>query len=168
MNENIDVKSGTIKRIGGYLHKVIPIADKSGEIISYALKPMMVEFKPRDVIQVIIGSSLIAVPVSLSEEAWTLAETLPNFNLGLISLLSFSITSLFVYYNFYRNNLKGNVFQFVYRVIGTYLISFAVAALMLTIIQKCPWETDHVLAIKRTIIVAFPATFSGTLSDTIK
>jgi len=41
-------------------------------------------------------------------------------------------------------------------------------ALILTIIQKCPWEADAVLAIKRVIIVSFPATMSGTLSDTIK
>ncbi len=47
MEENINTKPSVVKRIGGYLHRVVPIADKSGEIISYALKPFMVEFKPR-------------------------------------------------------------------------------------------------------------------------
>jgi hypothetical protein len=53
-------------------------------------------------------------------------------------------------------------------VFATYLISFAVVAAFLTLIQKCPWETDYILAIKRVIIVSFPAAMSGTLSDTIK
>ncbi len=44
----------------------------------------------------------------------------------------------------------------------------AVVALLLTIIQKCPWGVDNLLAIKRVIIVSFPAAMSGTLSDMIR
>ncbi|TYA71582.1 DUF2391 family protein [Seonamhaeicola marinus] len=168
MEEKIDIKQGTIKRIGGYLHRVIPIADKSGEIISYALKPLMVEFKPRDIIQVIIGSALLAIPVSLTEEAWNLGITLPFKNILLIILLSLIMIGMFVYFNFYRFNFKGNKFEFFKRVIGTYLISLLIVALVLTIIDKCPWGNNNLLAFKRIVIVAFPASLSGTLSDTIK
>ena len=48
------------------------------------------------------------------------------------------------------------------------MISLIVVMLILTIIQKCPWGVDNILALKRIIIVAFPAAMSGTLSDTIK
>ena len=168
MEHKVDIKETSIKRIGGYLHRIVPIADKSGEIISYALKPLMLEFKPRDIMQVLVGSALLAIPVSLTEEAWILGEVLPNINIVFIAFLSLSLIGVFVYYNFYKVTLKGYVFEFVKRVIGTYILSLIVVALILTLLQKCPWETDYLLAIKRIVIVAFPAAMGGTLSDTIK
>lgn len=168
MEEKMDIKQPTIKRIGGYLHRVVPIVDKSGEIINYALKPFMVEFKPRDVIQVMVGSALLAIPVSLTEEAWILGETLPNINVIFLAIISMLFISIFVYFNFYRYNIKGYRFDFVKRILGTYLISLIVVGLILTTIQKCPWAVDNALAIKRIVIVAFPAAMSGTLSDMIK
>ena len=168
MEHKVEIKETTIKRIGGYLHRVVPIADKSGQIISYALKPLMLEFKPRDIMQVIIGSALLAIPVSLTEEAWNLGETLPMSKIWMIAALSLVFVSVFVYFNFYKVTLKGFVFNFIKRIIGTYLISLLVVALILTLVEKCPWGTDNLLAIKRIIIVAFPAAMSGTLSDTIK
>tara|TARA_B100000508_G_scaffold137709_1_gene132730 strand:+ start:40199 stop:40705 length:507 start_codon:yes stop_codon:yes gene_type:complete len=168
MEPKVEIKETTIKRIGGYLHRIVPIADKSGEIISYALKPLMLEFKPRDIMQVAIGSALLAIPVSLTEEAWNLGESLPLINVGIISILSILMISVFVFFNFYKVTFKGYVKEFLKRVIGTYLISLIVVGLILTIIQKCPWEIDEILAIKRIIIVSFPAAMSGTLSDTLK
>ncbi|MFP4460505.1 MAG: DUF2391 family protein [Candidatus Zixiibacteriota bacterium] len=168
MEEKFEVKQISTKRIGGYLHKIVPIADKSGKIISYALKPLMVEFTVRDIIQVLVGAALLAIPVSLTEEAWKLGEELPLLNVISISILSLLFISLFVYFNIYRNNFKGHVIEFFKRVIGTYLLSFFVVASILTIIQKCPWGIDNIVAIKRIIIVSFPASMSGTLSDAIK
>lgn len=168
MDKKVEIKETSIKRIGGYLHRIVPIADKSGEIISYALKPLMLEFNPRDIMQVIIGSALLAIPVSLTEEAWNLGESLPNLNISILSIVSLLLVSIFVYFNFYKVTLKGYVIEFIKRVLGTYLISLLVVALILTVIQKCPWGIDNALAIKRIIIVAFPAAMSGTLSDTIK
>ncbi|TXG35776.1 DUF2391 family protein [Seonamhaeicola maritimus] len=168
MEQKVEIKETTIKRIGGYLHRVVPIADKSGEIISYALKPLMLEFKPRDIMQVIIGSAILAIPVSLTEEAWNLGETLPISNVSMIAAISLVLISVFVYFNFYKVTLKGYVTDFIKRIIGTYIISLLVVALILTLIDKCPWRIDNLLAIKRIIIVAFPAAMSGTLSDTIK
>ncbi len=168
MDEKIYTKPSRIERIGGYLHRIVPIADKSGEVISYALKPFMVEFKPRDAFQVIVGASILAIPVAFTEEAWTLGERLPAENIAVLSFLSVLFIAAFVYYNFYRFHLKGHVLDFAKRVIGTYLLSAIVVSLILTIIQKCPWGTNDLLAIKRIIIVSFPAAMSATVSDTIK
>lgn len=167
-NEEVNIEESTIERINGYLHRVVPIADKSGEIISYALKPLMLEFKPRDIMQVIVGSTLLAIPVSMTEEAWVLAENLPLANISALATLSLVFISVFVYFNFYKVTLKGFVLDFIKRVIGTYIISLLVVASILTILQKCPWGLDNLLAFKRIIVVAFPAAMSGTLSDTIK
>jgi len=168
MEEKIEIKETTTKQIGGYLHKITPVADKSGKILSYVMKPLMVEFKLRDIFQVSVGSALLAIPVSFTEEAWKLGETLPNHNIIGITLFSLVLTSVFVYFNFYRLNFKGNEFNFIKRVIGTYIISMIIVGIILTLIDKCPWGTNDILTIKRMVIVAFPAAMSGTLSDSIK
>ncbi len=167
-DQKVDEKQGAERRIGGYLHRVVPIADKSGEIISYALKPLMVEFKVRDVIQVMIGSALMATPVSMSEEAWNLARDLPKANMIAITSVSLLLVAAFVFYNFYRHSFKGHVFDFVKRVLGTYLLTFIVVAAILTVLQKCPWEENLELAFRRIVIVAFPAVMGATLSDMVK
>ena len=168
MPEHNDGKQTTIQRIGGYLHRVVPIVDKSGEILSYALKPIMVEFKPRDVFQVIVGAMLFAMPLAFTEEVWNLGEDLPMKNVTTLSLLALFLIGVFVYFNFYRYSLKGHYFQFFLRVFSICFLTIAIVATTLTIIQKCPWSTDMTLAIKRVLLVSVPAAMSATLSDTIK
>jgi len=168
MNETLKSNPSRIDRIGGHLHRIIPISDKSGKILSYVLKPHMVEFRLRDILQVMVGASLMAVPVALTEEAWTLGERLPTSNVGILAILSVLLISTFVYFNFYHNWLEGRVFNYIQRVAGTYLFSMLVVAIILTIIQKCPWGVDNLLALKRIIIVTFPASMTATVSDTIK
>ena len=168
MEEKLVSSSSTIKRIGGYLHRIVPIADKSGKILNYALKPFMVEFRPRDMLQVVVGASILAIPVALTEEAWVLGEKLPLNNVLSLALLSLLIISSFVFFNFYRFHFADHILDYFKRVVGTYFLSLIIVALILTLIQKCPWGTDNILAIKRIIIVAFPASMSATVSDTLK
>ncbi|MDA8595252.1 DUF2391 family protein [Flavobacteriaceae bacterium] len=158
----------TLQRIGGYLHRLIPISNEAGDIISYALKPIMLEFKGRDIMQVVIGASMLAIPVSFTEEIWNLGTELPAVNTVILALISLLFISVFVYFNFYSVTFKKYEFEFFKRVIGTYFISLLVVAVILTLIQKCPWFTDFPTAIRRVILVAFPASMSGTLTDTLK
>jgi uncharacterized membrane protein len=157
-----------VKRIGGYLHRVVPVVDATGKVLDYTLKPLMIEFKPRDVMQVVVGASLLSIPVAFTEETWVLGAELPLENVIGLSVLSVIFIGLFVYYNFYRFDFKGHVFEFVKRVGGTYFLSLLVVALLLSIINKCPWGTDAATAIKRILIVAFPASMSAAVSDSIK
>ena len=53
------------ERIGGYLHRVVPITNN-------ALKPLMVEFRPRDLIQVTVGAAILTVPAVFTKETWGL------------------------------------------------------------------------------------------------
>jgi len=162
------VQDSTLERVGGYLHRVIPISNEAGDIISYTLKPLMLEFKGGDIMQVVIGASMLAIPVAFTEEIWQLGSVLPALNTMMISLTSLVFVSIFVYYNFYRVTFKGYIPEFIKRVIGTYFISLLVVAFILTLIQQCPWLTDPATAIRRVVLVAFPASMSGTLTDTLK
>lgn len=161
-------RQGAIQRIGGYLHRVVPISDATGKILSYALKPVMVEFRPRDLMQVILGASVLAVPVAFTEETWNLGAELPLVNVLVLSGLSLVFIGLFVYFNFYRYLFKSHVWEYVKRVISIYIFSMLVVALLLTIIERCPWGIDNITAIKRIMIVAFPASMSAAISDTLK
>jgi uncharacterized membrane protein len=157
-----------VKRIGGYLHRVVPIRDATGKVLNYTLKPLMIEFKPRDVMQVVVGASLLSIPVAFTEETWVLGAELPLLNVIGLSALSLLFIGLFVYYNFYRFSFRGHALEFMKRVLGTYVISLLVVALLLTLINKCPWSTDWITALKRVLIVAFPASMSASVSDSIK
>lgn len=158
----------SVRRVGGYLHRVVPIVDGAGKVLNYALNPLMVEFRPRDLMQVIVGASILAVPVAFTEETWNLGATLPLNNVVALSALSLLFIALFVYFNFYRFAFRGQSVEYCKRVISIYIFSLLVVGLILTLIQKCPWGTDNALALKRILIVAFPASMSAAVSDTMK
>jgi uncharacterized membrane protein len=168
MSKKENVAEVAIKRIGGYLHRVVPIVDEAGNVISHALKPFMVEFRLRDIMQVIVGASLLAVPVAFTEEVWKLSAELPLRNVLCLSGLSLLFIGLFVYFNFYRSYLRKHWFQYCKRVFLTYAISLIVVALLLWFIQRCPWETEPIVALKCILIVAFPASMSAAVSDVLK
>ena len=161
-------KRPRVERVGGYLHRVVPIADGAGNIISHALKPLMVEFRPRDLMQVIVGASILAVPVAFTEETWRLGQTLPFRNVLILSAVSLLFISLFVYFNFYRFAFKGHVLEYAKRVLAIYLFSLLVVGALLTVIQQAPWSSNMFLAVKRVLIVAFPASMSAAVSDALK
>ncbi len=169
-NDDIPITNDktSIKRIGGYLHRVIPITDATGKVLSHFLKPVMVEFRPRDLMQVVVGASVLAVPVAFTEETWNLGEELPLLNVLMLSGISVVFVGLFVYLNFYRYMLKANIGEYAKRVISIYFFSLLVVGVLLTIIQRCPWGADNIIALKIILIVAFPASMSASLSDAIK
>ncbi|MFC1498251.1 DUF2391 family protein [Verrucomicrobiota bacterium] len=169
MDESKDTKvKRTIQRIGGYLKEVLTVVDATGKVVGQTVTPLMVELRPRDVMQIIVGASILAVPVAFTEETWNLGATLPLKNVLFLTSVSVVFIAGFVYYNFYRFHLKEHVLEYIKRVAAVYLFSLIVVGLILTIIQKCPWGTDNLLAIKRIIIVAFPASMSAAVSDTLK
>lgn len=168
--EEISAENVEITRIGraGYLHTIIPIVDESGKIIQRIVKPLMVELQFKDIIQIFVGATLLAIPMAYTEETWKLGETLPILNVAILAALSIVFIAIFVYANFYRYYLEGFVFEYVKRVIAIYLISLFVVGFLMTVIQQCPWGIDNVLALKRIVIVALPASMSAVAADAIK
>ena len=71
----------------------------------------MVELRIRDVIQIIVGATILAIPLAFTEETWQLGEKLPVLNVFALGLLSVLFIAIFVYVNFYRFYLKGYIFE---------------------------------------------------------
>jgi uncharacterized membrane protein len=118
--------------------------------------------------QVVVGASILAVPVAFTEETWNLGAALPLENVLGLSALSLLFIALFVYLNFYRFSFREHAFEYVKRVLAIYVFSLLVVGFVLTMIEKCPWGADNLLALKRVLIVAFPASMSAAVSDTMK
>jgi len=171
-DKDTDITSSdvSIQRLGrnGYLHRVIPILDKSGKIVQRVVKPLMVEFRIRDAMQTVVGASILAIPAAYTEEAWNLGRDLPVANISAIALISIVFIATFVYFNFYKGYIAEFRAQFVIRVITTYTVSVVVVAILLTVIGQCPWGIDNALALKRIVVVAFPASMSATVTDALK
>ena len=156
-------------RIAGKLKEIVTVKDVAGRVLQKIVHPVMVEFYPRDLIQVIVGATILAIPVAFTEETWNLGEKLPIGNVLLLALLSLLFISIFVYYNYYRaQNIREYLDEFIKRAALTYVASFVVVGVILTIILQAPWAADWMLALKRTIIVAFPASMSAAVADILK
>lgn len=155
------------KRVDGYLHRVVTIKDDDNKDHT-VLVPFAIEFRPRDFLQVLVGATLIATPVAFTEEVWNLGETLPILNVFLLTLISFSFVSLFVYFNFYRYHFIGNVKGYLKRVFLIYGGSIFVCMLLLILIDKVDIQNIFDIGLKRVLLVSFPASMSASISDTIK
>lgn len=165
MENNINTE---IKRVNGYLKEVVTFFDNSGKPISHIVNPIMVELKPRDMAQIFVGSLLVASPLCLTEEVWNLSESLPQQNVSMLFWVSLITVSTFVYFNFYRFKLKGNVINFIKRIVATYFISIMSVVLILFLINKLPIQGDLTVAINRVILIGFPTIFGGTITDYLK
>ena len=120
-----------------------------------------------DVAEIILGAVLIGFPVAVTEEVWTISEQLPLGRVLYISLGSIAILAWFVFYIFYHGSLKGTIGQFVFRVLIAYGITLFAVGSILFAIDHLPLFTDPIVAIKRMIIVALPASFAATVIDSI-
>lgn len=157
-----------IQRINGYLKEVVTFLDDSGKPMGHVINPLMVELKPRDISQIFVGAFLVASPLCFTEEVWNLSETLKFTNIYYLITASIITVTCFVYFNFYRFKLKGNVVEFIKRIFAIYFVTTLSVVLVLFLIDKFPVQTNPILAFKRTVIIAFPSIFGAAVTDYLK
>jgi uncharacterized membrane protein len=162
------VEKSEVKRINGYLREVITFFDSSGKPLSQIMNPLMVELKPRDILQIFVGAFLVSAPLCFTEEVWTLSIELKKENVYALGSISVVTVALFIYFNFYRYRIKGHVAEFLKRMAATYLITASSIVLILVLIDKFPIQAEPYVALKRVIIIGFPALFGAVISDYLK
>jgi len=126
---------------------------------------MNLSFNLEDASQVAIGAFTLAVPVSFSEEAWKLGETLPLTNLLLIFVLSIIFLSFYTYESVFQANIKYRIPVFLSRIVIAYLIAALVVSLVLIALHKFPFFTEPIIALKRLIIITMPASMGAIIVD---
>ncbi len=122
-------------------------------------------FNWEDASQVIIGAFTLAVPISFSEEAWDLSKTLPLENVVMLFVISIIFLGFFAYQSVFQSDVKRRVLAFVLRIIIAYLLTLFVVALVLFTLDKFPLESEPLLAFKRLILIAMPASMGAIVVD---
>jgi len=123
------------------------------------------EYQLRDLAEAAIGACIIAFPVAATEEVWNLGTELPLGRVLLFALASTAVLAAVIYVIYQQTNVPFNVRLFARRVVGTYGISLLIAALLLFGFDRLDLFEQPLIALKRTILVAFPASFAATTID---
>ncbi|MCW9014062.1 MAG: DUF2391 family protein [Gammaproteobacteria bacterium] len=126
---------------------------------------MKLSFNFEDASQVAIGAFALAVPISFSEEAWKLGESLPLTNLAMVFTLSILFLGLFAYEGVFQGNIKYRVPVFLWRIAIAYIITAIIVALVLASLDKFPLFTDTLIALKRLIVISMPASMGAIIVD---
>lgn len=127
------------------------------------------DFVLRDVLQVIVGTIILAIPVAFTEESWMLGKTLPLANILGIMLISILAIFTFTYYHYHHHaHNREKKADLIKRVTATYLLSFLVVTILLSLIQAISWSTNAMNAFQTTVLIALPASMSAAIADTLK
>jgi uncharacterized membrane protein len=119
----------------------------------------------RDLAEIIVGGLVLAFPVAVTEEVWNLSVELPLGRVILISFGSLIFIACFVQTSYKHTLTASSQKELAIRVLTVYGVTILVAATVLAAVDRLHLFTDTLVAIKRTIIVAFPASFAATVVD---
>jgi len=126
---------------------------------------MTFSFNMEDASQVFVGAFALAVPISFSDEAWRLGDTLPYSNLLMLFTLSVLFLGIFTYQSVFQKNIKNRLFVFVFRIVIAYIMTAFVVCLVLLCLDKFPLLADPITAIKRMIVITMPASMGAIVVD---
>jgi len=118
-----------------------------------------------DIIQVVVGASALTVPVAFSEESWRLSETLPLFNVIILLLLSLLFIGLYSFQGIFQGNVKHRFYDFIFRILVDYGVTLIVVFIILFALNRMPLLDQPMIALKRIILLSFPASMGGVIVD---
>lgn len=121
----------------------------------------------RDLAEIVIGSLVLAFPVAVTEEVWNLSTELSLVRTLAISFTSLVFISVFVKTTYRHEMTFSSQKQLFARVLAVYGVTMAVAAGVLFAVDRLPLLGETLVAVKRTVIVAFPASFAATVIDSL-
>jgi uncharacterized membrane protein len=128
---------------------------------------MKFSYNVEDASQVFVGAFALAVPISFSEEAWKLGETLPLINLFMLFGLSVLFLGLFTYQSVFQKNITTRKTAFVFRIVIAYIITAFVVALVLFCLDKLPLFEDPMTSLNRIVVITMPASMGAIVVDSL-
>lgn len=122
-------------------------------------------FNFEDLAQIVIGAFALAVPISFSEEAWKLGESLHRFNLLFIFLLSIGFLAFYAHQSVFQSNIKNRYYVFLFRIVVAYCLAGLVVAIVLLTLDKLPVFSNPFVAVGRIIVITMPASMGAIVVD---
>ncbi|GIU68357.1 MAG: hypothetical protein KatS3mg001_207 [Candidatus Pacearchaeota archaeon] len=134
--------------------------------------PIETKLDSHDLLQIIIGSSLLAIPIGFTQETWEIGGFLPLTNILALALISIIFLVIFTYVHYHQEHINSNpkrhIYEMLKRVFATYIISFFIVGLFLQIINVADWTNNLLVSFKRTVVVNLPSSMGAALSDRLK
>ncbi|MCD8476392.1 MAG: DUF2391 family protein [Shewanella fodinae] len=122
-------------------------------------------FNSEDLGQISIGAFALSVPIAFSQEAWDLAASLPMGNLLLVVGLSLGFIALYAYQSVFQARIRSRILVFLLRIILAYTLTLVVVSIVLLALDKWPLLSEPYLALKRTLLIAMPASMGAIIVD---
>jgi uncharacterized membrane protein len=129
--------------------------------------PKPTRFSRKDIAEIALGCCSMAFPVATAEEIWALGETLSFGRVMLFGIASISVLALIIYHVYHAAEVKFDRKEFLRRVLSTYGLTLAISALILFGVDHLELLDAPWVGLKRTILVAFPASFAATVVDSL-
>ena len=130
------------------------------------------KFGVQDILQIIVGAFVLAVPVGFTQEVWELGEILPVFNTIIVIILTLFFITIFTYSHYHREHLHANpkyhLAEIAKRVLSTYIISFIIVTILMSSIKITPLFINNIHSFNIIVLVTFPAAIGAVISDRIK
>ena len=129
--------------------------------------PTEPRFQWRDVAEIAVGAFIMAFPVAATEEIWNLGAELSLGRVLIFAVTSVLILALLINRIYGHNRFPLTHKTFVLRVVSTYGVTLLISALLLLGLDRLELFQDPLIALKRTILVALPASFAATAVDSL-
>ncbi|QUN05449.1 DUF2391 family protein [Shewanella yunxiaonensis] len=126
---------------------------------------MNFHFNSEDLGQISIGAFALSVPIAFSQEAWDLAAALPLGNMILVVLLSLGFIALFAYQSVFQARIRTRIAVFLLRIVLAYTLTLIIVSIVLLALDKWPLLSEPYLALKRTLLIAMPASMGAIIVD---
>lgn len=125
------------------------------------------ELRARDVAELALGASIMGFPIAATEEIWDLSAELTLFRAILIAIATLLVIGVLVWLLYQHGEPPEDRRDFLRRVLIGYGMTLFISSVLLFGIDRLELTTDPILALKRTILVAFPASFAATAVDSL-
>lgn len=150
-----------------------------GKIASLARKMKPEKFEFDDVAQQIFGSVVLATPLSVTEEVWTLARELDPIRLIVFILLSIVIVAIILYYTKFqkvaKESIGGEFDTYIAgktyipkRIVSLFLVSYGMTWFVLWLFGITSHVADPVWSFKIFIFVSFFASIGAATADILR
>lgn len=121
----------------------------------------------KDTVEIAIGACIMAFPVVVAEELWNLGRDLDGTRVAFFAIASVFFLAVFIFVLHEHDFGPNDRWAFLHRVFSTYSVTLVICALLLLGLDKLPLFSEPEIAIKRSVLAAFPASFAATAVDSI-
>lgn len=125
-------------------------------------------FSRKDLAEIVLGCCSMAFPVATAEEIWKFGEELSFGRVMLFGVASLAVLALVIYHVHHQSSGPFDRREFLYRLLSTYGLTLAISALILFGVDRLELVGHPWIGLKRTILVAFPASFAATVVDSFR